>query len=261
MKLEAILENHKKWLNGEEGGEIADLSWMDLSWVELKDVDLREAYMVGTNLRNAKLTNVDLRKANLCGSDLFCAHLTNVDLREADVTYSDISLGKFENVDFFEANLSGVDLMSSDFIDCDFRWSNLSWTEPHTAKFKNCKLDGCTCPMVCPESGSFIGYRYQKGVVIKLKIPASAHRSSGVSNMCRCSEAKVLGFYSTDGVEYTSVFREVDDRYPKTVYNKGEMVYANYWDYDRWNESPANGIQFYMTFYEAEKQKNSLVTM
>lgn len=47
-ELKKILELHEKWLNGEEGGERADLiradlSGADLSHTDLSDADLREA--------------------------------------------------------------------------------------------------------------------------------------------------------------------------------------------------------------------------
>ena len=42
-ELERILELHAKWLNGEEGGERANLSHADLSGADLRGADLREA--------------------------------------------------------------------------------------------------------------------------------------------------------------------------------------------------------------------------
>ena len=59
-KLKEILEKHKMWLNGEEGGERADL----------KETDLRRVDLNGANLRVADLREADLRGANLIGADL-----------------------------------------------------------------------------------------------------------------------------------------------------------------------------------------------
>ena len=42
-ELKKILKLHAKWLNGEEGGERADLSHADLSHADLSHADLREA--------------------------------------------------------------------------------------------------------------------------------------------------------------------------------------------------------------------------
>ena len=49
-ELNDILENHKKWLEGEEGGGYADLRYTDLS-----SADMRDADMTGTDLRGANL--------------------------------------------------------------------------------------------------------------------------------------------------------------------------------------------------------------
>ena len=64
-ELERILELHAKWLNGEEGGERADLSHADLS-----GADLREANLSHADLSHADLSDADLRGADLRGADL-----------------------------------------------------------------------------------------------------------------------------------------------------------------------------------------------
>lgn len=50
VKLNKILENHKKWINSEEGGERADLSYANLRVANLRGADLRVANMKGTNI-------------------------------------------------------------------------------------------------------------------------------------------------------------------------------------------------------------------
>ena len=74
-KLKEILEKHKMWLNGEEGGEKADL----------RGADLRLANLSEANLRGANLSEADLRGANLIGANLRGADLRGADLREADL--------------------------------------------------------------------------------------------------------------------------------------------------------------------------------
>lgn len=59
-ELEIILHNHSLWLNGEDGGEKANL----------RGADLR-----GANLRGANLTEADLRWADLTEADLRGAYL------------------------------------------------------------------------------------------------------------------------------------------------------------------------------------------
>jgi hypothetical protein len=83
-KLDEILANHKKWLEG-NGGERADLRYADLS-----EADLREAA-----LSNADLRGADLSEANLRNADLSFAALSNADLRGADLSGADFDYSCF----------------------------------------------------------------------------------------------------------------------------------------------------------------------
>ena len=81
----AILENHKKWLE-ENGGERANLKGADLRDADLCDAnlcdaDLCDAYLYGADLRDADLRGADLRGAYLYGADQRDAYLRDADLR------------------------------------------------------------------------------------------------------------------------------------------------------------------------------------
>lgn len=76
-ELDVILKKHKKWLNGESGGECADLSEVSLNHL---------------SLRYARLHGVDLRGADLRGADLYNAVIRDADLRDADLDYSCLPL-------------------------------------------------------------------------------------------------------------------------------------------------------------------------
>ncbi len=88
-----VLEKHQKWLNGEEGGERADLRNVDL-----QDASLRGANLPGAIFERANLERIDFRgavlrgatfsHASLDGADLMGANLTGADLRGADLDYS-----------------------------------------------------------------------------------------------------------------------------------------------------------------------------
>ena len=73
-KLKEILEKHKKWLNDEPGGEIADLRYADLSSADLRYADLRSANLRSANLSSANLRSADLRYADLRSADLRSAN-------------------------------------------------------------------------------------------------------------------------------------------------------------------------------------------
>ena len=95
-ELAKILELHKKWLNGEEGGERANLSGANLSGADLRRADLRWANLrcadlSGANLSGADLRCADLSRAALSGADLRWANLSEADLRRADLRWADLS--------------------------------------------------------------------------------------------------------------------------------------------------------------------------
>lgn len=75
-ELQQILERHRKWLRGEEGGEKANLRGADLCGADLREADLREADLYRANLCDADLRGANLYKAVLCGANLCAADLS-----------------------------------------------------------------------------------------------------------------------------------------------------------------------------------------
>jgi len=78
-KLNKILEKHKSYLAGVDGGEKADLSHADL---------------YGANLYGANLIGADLSGANLIGANLRGANLRDANLRDADGSICVLSIPK-----------------------------------------------------------------------------------------------------------------------------------------------------------------------
>ena len=76
--IKEILDKHQKWLNGEAGGERANLSWADLSGANLRGANLSMA-----NLRGANLSMANLRGANLSGANLSWADLSGAENRDS----------------------------------------------------------------------------------------------------------------------------------------------------------------------------------
>ena len=103
-ELQEILDAHKKWINGEDGGAGADLRRADL-----RRADLRRADLFGANLRDANLFGANLRDANLSGADLSGADLRRANLRDANLRGADL-----RGADLRRANLSGADLSGAD---------------------------------------------------------------------------------------------------------------------------------------------------
>lgn len=74
-ELKEILEKHKKWVKGEDGGEKADLREVDLQGFDLRYVDLRCADLQCADLRCADLRSTDLRGTDLRDTNVYGADL------------------------------------------------------------------------------------------------------------------------------------------------------------------------------------------
>jgi hypothetical protein len=104
QELKNILELHRKWVVGEEGGARA----------VLRGADLRDAVLSGAVLRGADLSGADLSRADLSGADLSRADLRGADLSRADLRGADLSRADLRGADLRRADLSGADLRSAD---------------------------------------------------------------------------------------------------------------------------------------------------
>ena len=172
---------------------------------------LNEYDFYGANLRSANLRSADLRSANLRSADLSGANLRS-------------------------ANLSGANLRSANL---------------RSADLLNVRYDECTgfFALVCPEEGSFIGYKKANGHIVKLRITEDALRSSATSRKCRCSKAEVLSITTLDGEDdgLTSIPSNYDSDF---IYRVGTTVEVEDFETDRWDECAA-GIHFFITRQEA----------
>ena len=172
------------------------------------------------DLRGADLCYADLRGADLCDADLRGTNLCYANLRGANLCYAD---------------LRGTNLCGTNLCDADLRGAkNLPFIS-----------------YVCPDTGSFIGYKKASNMIIKLEITEDAKRTSATSRKCRCNKAKVLGIY-----DYNHNLLEdkevASDRDKDFIYRVGEIVEVENFDEDRWNEC-STGIHFFINFQEAVK--------
>jgi uncharacterized protein YjbI with pentapeptide repeats len=260
-----------------------NLSGLDLSNANLSNADLRKAYLRDANLRKADLTYADLRKADLRDSDL-----RKADLRKADLAYADLRNAELREANLYRAcclytnlgrvdlsnaylrdanmysafccytNMYGVDLRSADLRDANLSGADLRKADLREANLRNAYLSGTDlsedtkidCPIACPETGSFIGYK--KAIckkIVKLQICEDAKRSSATTKKCRCSKALVLAIENMDG--FDSRLQEIESRYdPCFIYRVGEIAEVPDFDNDRWNEC-APGIHFFMDRQDA----------
>ena len=108
-QLKEILDNHKMWFVGKEGGKRANLRGADLRFADLRGANLSDADLNCAILIDANLEGADLRGANLEGADLRGANLRGANLRGADLRGADLRFA-----DLRGANLEGADLRSAD---------------------------------------------------------------------------------------------------------------------------------------------------
>ena len=67
-ELKTILKKHMMWLNGEDGGERADMSGADMSGAVMKGTDMRGAVMRWADMRWADISGADMSGAKYIDS-------------------------------------------------------------------------------------------------------------------------------------------------------------------------------------------------
>ena len=183
-----------------------------------RGANLRCANLRYADLGYADLRGANLRGANLRGADLRCANLRDADLRGADLRC---------------ANLGGANLRGADLGYADLRGANLRGAK-----------DVPFIPINLPE-GEFIAWKkLPNGLIAKLKILEDSKRSRATGDKCRCDKCLVLEFQNIDGSKsdentYTS------NNYAECTYTVGEVVHADDWNENRWNEC-SHGIHFFI---------------
>ena len=127
-----------------------------------------------------------------------------------------------DRADLCRANLSGADLSGA----------------------KDIPAHAAAQLLMCPESGAFDGWKKcRKGVLVRVRIPAEARRSSATTRKCRAEFVDVLEVIGAE----VGIARHDE----KTEYRAGQRVTCHEWCEDRWQDC-AGGIHFFITRAEAE---------
>ena len=158
-------------------------------------------------------------RANLSGAYLYMADLSRADLSGANLSGAYLYMADLSGANLYMADLSGAD------------------------------LSGAICPLSCPDTGAFVGWKKAVGCIVKLKITEDAKRSSATSRKCRCSKAEVLSLEHFDGTPYEDI-QTTSQRDSSFIYRVGETVEVPDFDENRWNEC-STGIHFFITRQEA----------
>ena len=245
-EIKEVLNRHKRWLEEtEEWGEEdrANLSYANLSYANLSYANLSKAILYNANLSNADLSYADLSKANLCNANLSNADLSYADLSYADLSYANLSYADLSHADLSKANLPFANLSNADLSYADLSYANLF--EANISEAVNVPF----IPYVCPDFGSFIGFKKASGHIVVLEIPEDAKRLSATGRKCRCNKAKVLQIQNIDGTsaDVTAVESDYDSSF---IYRVGEEVSVDDFDVNRWSEC-STGIHFFINRQEA----------
>lgn len=126
---------------------------------------------------------------------------------------------------------------------------------------------------ICPETGSFYGYKKAWGcanfndkgeyseAIVTLKIPENTLRTNGFDRKCRCNRAIVVGITAVKLKKGTHHDRYVtmgnismarSDHDPHFYYCIGQEVKVRNFNKNRW-ETCSRGIHFFLTREEAER--------
>ena len=143
---------------------------------------------------------------------------------------------------------SGADLHSADLYGADLHSADLRDANLYGANLRGANLCGAKntlfIPTYLPE-GEFIGWKkLSNGIIAKLKILSDSKRSRATGDKCRCDKALVLEFQNLD-CSRSDEDEYINDSYADCTYKVGEMVYADSWDDNRWNEC-SHGIHFFV---------------
>lgn len=261
-ELEKAIVKHEKWLKRQKGGKKLELDCYDLTGLDFSCHNLSHASLQDSIIDDADFTDCILIGAMFSDSRLHHATFHAADCTECDFTHADCTEG-----DFTSTNLSSAQLSGAHFYLGSFSETKLTNAFAYSADFRECDFDKCDLEgihtdedttgyfLVCPEKGEFTAFKkaelYDGGdrVIVELKVPASALRSSACSRKCRVSKAKVVSITSLDGTK-----RYKQNAYSmhssSFVYKLGQNVEVKNFDKNRWNECSA-GIHCFMTREEA----------
>ena len=227
--VDRILELHRKWLRGEQGGKRADL----------RGVNLRGADLTGAVLRGSDMRDCDLRTSNLYGANMGHANLEECDLHLADMHLADLSGSIMYTARLCGSDLSGANLAHADLTGVWMEHAMLS-------EVNLCNLDAALFSIL-PE-GEIIGWKKcDQDAIVRLRIPEDARRSNATGRKCRCDKARVEAIWDRNGKGIREA-RSLHD--PTFVYTLGQMVFVEDFCEDRWEEC-APGIHFFITREEA----------
>lgn len=224
--------------------------------------NIEDSFFIGANFRNcdlngARFRNVSFKKSYFHRMITECTRFVDCDFTEASMNNFTFVNCAFEKCNFTRCDIERITFKDCVFIGCDFKDAYLPpFFNPH--RMSNCK-NIPYMPMACPEEGEIIGYKialnvrlvggnHFANVLVTLKIPADAKRSSAGGRKCRCDKAKVIGLENVFTHERLSIAYSKYDAWFE--YHIGEEISEPNFNENRWDEC-SKGIHFFINRKEA----------
>ena len=161
------------------------------------------------------------------------------------------------NTAFSSCSIMGVSIWRIYIYNVEFKYISISECSDAAITTYNSNIKDII-PQLCPEEGSFIGYKdveitvehgYGSAIAV-LEISADADRLTGINGKCRCSKAKVVRIETLDGEILSDTIGTSPTSDTKIKYIPGEMVYPDSFD-DNILVECSHGIHFFMSKKEA----------
>lgn len=139
-ELQTILEKHQLWLDGEPGGEKANLAGADLEGAFLFEVNLSFANLTGANLAGANLEGASFYEAGLRGANLAGANLRGTNLEGANFFKANLKSAILYKANLSYASLREANLERANFLQSELRYANLTGATLTGANFENANI-------------------------------------------------------------------------------------------------------------------------
>lgn len=239
----------------------------DFCYSYIEDSSFDKAEFSKCNVTYTRFDNVSFKESYFYRLITDITRFTKCDFAEAYMEDFTFNGCVFRECDFSRCDMQNVTFKHCNFYNCDFTEAELP------PFFYPSAMEDCVnvpyMPMACPEEGEFIGYKIASSeqipdmyslimphrnmgsanVLVTLKIPADARRSSSGGRKCRCDKAKVIGleFFGKGFEDANVAYSKYDARFE---YRVGDEISVPFFDENRWHEC-ASGIHFFINRNEA----------
>lgn len=243
--VDGIIQRHRKFLNGEDGGERAVFDGMNLDGWDFGNADLRKAEFRNTSLAMASFRNSRLGGTLFHGCVASGADMRNANLREAKVVVSDFSLCIFNLAALDGAVFRDSTLVYSSFVGASLGGVVLDRSDVKLSNFSGAWFPGAGMRLGTVLRRKMRGWKVSReGIVFEVEIPKGAVVFSINGGKCRSNIGKVVKFPKGSPKVLHSIFSR------NFTYREGQTVEVP--DFcPRYNVECAKGFHFFRTKKEA----------